>query len=99
MYIEMTLEDAEKFLKNSKNKKVLVAVQNLEEDGVQEFTPRLKEDCLGILRMAATLAQCSGDVVNSINAFSEKQNLKRIKNKGVLSTILINVVTEIPAGE
>lgn len=99
MYIEMTLEEAERFLKKSKNKKVLVAVQNLEEDGVQEFTPRLKEDCMDIIRMAETLAQCSGDVVNSINAFSEKQNLERIKNKGVLSTILINVVTEIPTRE
>lgn len=92
MYIEMTLEEAEKFLKNSKNKKVLVSIQNLERDEVQDFTPKRKEDCLEIIRMAATIAQCSGDVVNSINAFSERQNLERIKSRGLLSTILINVV-------
>lgn len=95
MYIEMTLEEAERYLKKSKNKKVLVAVQNLEEDSVQEFLPKPKADCLDLIRKAKTLAQCCDDVVNSLNAFSKKQNLKKIKREGSLTTILIPPSSEI----
>lgn len=89
MYIEMTLEEAERYLKKSKNKKVLVAIQNLEEDSIKEFTPHLKEDCLEIMRRAETLARCCGDMVDTLNAFSERQNLRKIKRRGNLTTILI----------
>lgn len=91
MYLEMTLEEAEKCLKNSKHKKVLVSVQNLEKEDIQEFSPRLKEDCLEIIRGSETIAKCYGDIVDSINAFSEKQNLPNVRRKGNLSTILINI--------
>lgn len=90
MYIEMSLEEAEKLLKNSKHKKVLVSVQSLEEDEVKEFSPRLKEDCLKIIKESETIAKCSGDIVDSIKAFSEKQNIFEIKRKGNMSTFLIN---------
>lgn len=94
MYIEMTLEEAERYLKRSKNKKVLVAVQNLAEDGVQEFSPKLKDECLEIIRKAETLAKCCDDMVDTLNAFSKKQNLRKIKKEGTLTTMLIQPNSE-----
>jgi len=90
MYIEMTLDEAERYLKKSKNKKVLVALQNLEENSVQEFSPKLKEDCLEMIRKAETFAKCCGDMVDTLNAFSKKQNLKKIRREGSLITVLIH---------
>lgn len=92
MYVEMTLAQAEKYLKKSKNKKVLVSVQNLGEDSIQEFSPRLKEECLEIMRQAETLARCCGEIVDSLNAFSVKQNIRHIKKEGQLATILLDTV-------
>lgn len=94
MYVEMTLEEAEKYLKNSKYKKVLVSIQNLEENDVQKFTPRLKEECLEIIRRSRTFVKCGVGREDAINAFSEKQNIFKIKNKGSLSTFLLNLNPE-----
>lgn len=89
-YVEMTVEEAEIYLRKSKGKKVLVAISNLEDEkDIQNFVPRLKEECIEIINKAEVVAKSCGEIINSLNAFSEKQNLFKIDKRGHLSTFLI----------
>lgn len=90
MYIELSVDEAIKLLQKSKYKKVLVAISDLEKDDIQAFHPILKEKCIDIIYQSKTLAKCCGDMVDTLNAFSERQNLRKIKRRGNLTTILIH---------
>lgn len=90
-YIEFTIEETERFLKSLKTDKFLVAVQNLEdENDIQKFSKKLKSDCLKTIKESETIAKSFGEITDCLNLFSESQDLKNIKPKGILSIILIN---------
>lgn len=91
-YIELTIDEAEKFLKNLKTDKFLVVIKNLENenDDIQKFSKKLKSDCLKTIKESETIAKSFGEITDCLNLFSESQDLKNIKPKGILSIILVN---------
>lgn len=89
-YIEMTTDEAIEVLKNSKGKKVLVAVQDLKNDEPALFLPRLKSDCLLMIKEAETIASACDEFVNQLRLFSERQrDILNIVPVGQQSTILL----------
>ena len=88
-YIEMTIEEAIEYNKGNKNAKVMVAINNLEQDDVASFVKKTKGECEEIIKKAQTIAHNCDDFMDSLHCYSAKQNLKEIKPIGVVSTILI----------
>lgn len=85
----MTIEEALKYCKGNKNEKVLVAVYDLEDkNGMVAFQKKCKDDCENIIKQAATIAQECDDFIDSLRCFSVKQDLKEIRPKGHVATIL-----------
>lgn len=88
-YVEMSTEEAIEVLKKSKGKKVLVAVQDLENDEPALFYPRAKTDCMLMIKEAETIASACDDFVKQLKLFSEKQrDLINVMPKGSEKTIL-----------
>lgn len=91
MCIEMTVEEAIQVLQRVKGKKIMVSIVDLEANDNQGFSPIIKEKCIDIIRQAETILrfceQC--EWVQTINAYSVKQNIKKIERKGKVSTFLI----------
>lgn len=89
-YVEMTIEEANKYYKGSTGKTVLVAVQDLESNEVAEFVRRGKSECENILNEAETIARVYDDFINQLRVFTEKQpDIRNIISRGKLSTILL----------
>lgn len=89
-YIEMTVEEAIEVLKKSKGKKVLVAVQDLRIEEPALFHPKLKSDCLLMVREAETILSACDDFVKQLRLFNEKQrDLINIVPNGLQKTILL----------
>ncbi len=89
-YIEVSTDEAIELLKKSKGKKVLVAVQDLRTEETALFYPKLKTDCLLMIREAETISSTCDDFVRQLKLFSEKQrDIMNIIPKGVQKTILL----------
>ena len=76
-YIEMTIEEARKC---DKNTKVLVAVQNLEEEDIDIiFVPKRRNEYEQIFEDVKTVASLCDDFVKQLNLFTERQDIRNIK--------------------
>ena len=87
--IEITEEEATKLIKESRGNKIPVSICNLEENCVESFLPILKETCIDMIKQAETVARRCDELVQTIDAYSTKQNIKKIEKKGKVSTFLI----------
>lgn len=90
--VEVTTDEAIEILRNSKNKKVMIAVTDLEheEDEPSVFNLCLKQDCEHMIQDAETVASMCDDFVKQLRLFSEKQkDLKNIRHVGLQRTILL----------
>ena len=97
MYMEMiineeTIEHAIELLRKSKGKRVLVAVQNLEDENDDDivFVPRQKTECEEMIRHAATVVSAFDDFAKQLRVFTSKQVIKDIKPIGYQKTIFLN---------
>lgn len=89
-YVEMTTDEAIEVLKRAKGKRVLVAIQDLETDAPGLFYPKLKSDCLLMIKEAETIASACDDLVNQLKLYSNKQrDLINIVPIGLQKTILL----------
>ena len=87
-YIEMTIEEAVQ--RCNKNAKVLVAVQNLEEeDRNMVFIKKRRGEYEAIFEDAQTVISLCDDFVKQLKLFTEKQNIPYIKPCGLQKTILL----------
>ncbi len=87
-YIEMTIEEARK--KCDKNTKVLVAVQNLEEEDIDIiFVPKRRNEYEQIFEDVKTVASLCDDFVKQLNLFTERQDIRNIKPIGFQKTVLL----------
>lgn len=89
--VEMTIEEALMYSRGNKNEKVLVAVYDLEDCyGLASFQKKDRNECENIIRKAKTIAKECDDLINSLQCFSQKQDLKAIRPAGTMATILYN---------
>ncbi len=89
-YIEMTTDEAIEVLKQSKGKKVLVAIQDLEKDESPMFYPKLKTDCASLFEDVETTISVCDDFVKQLRLFTERQrDIMNIEPHGIQKTILI----------
>lgn len=87
-YIEMTIEEA--MQRCNKNKKVLVAVQDLEEEDVDiVFVKKTRNEYQEIFNDVKTVASACDDLVKQLRLFTEKQNIYNIKPHGLQKIILL----------
>ena len=89
-YIEMSIEDAKKVCK--KNSKVLVAIQDLEDDECEiiAFEKKTPPDYDALFEDVKTVASACDDIIKQLNLFTEKQDVYRIKPIGKEKIILVN---------
>lgn len=90
-YLEVTTEEAIEMLRTSNSKKVLVAIQNL-EDGDDEivFCRWLKSECESIIQEAKTITSMCDDFVKKLDLYTEQQkDLYNIQPHGLQKTILL----------
>ena len=88
MYVEMTIEEAMK--KCGKNAKVLVAIQNLEEENTDViFVNKKREEYNELFEDIKTVASLYDDFIKQLNLFTEKQDIYNIKPKGMQKIILL----------
>lgn len=87
-YIEMTIEEAMK--RCNKNEKVLVAVQDLEDDNVDiVFVQKERNEYQAIFEDVKTVASVCDDFVKQLRLFTEKQNIYNIEPRGMQKIILL----------
>ena len=87
-YVEMTIEEAMK--RYNKNKKVLVAVQDLEDDNVDiAFVQKGRNEYQTIFEDVKTVASACDDFVKQLRLFTEKQNICNIEPRGFQKIILL----------
>lgn len=87
-YIEMTIEEAMK--RCNKNKKVLVAVQDLEDENIDiVFVKKEKSEYLEIFEDVKTVASARDDFVKQLRLFTEKQNIYNIEPRGIEKIVLL----------
>ncbi len=86
-YVEMTIEEAMKMC--NKNAKVLVAIQNLEEDDDVDivFVPKRKENYGEIFENVKTVASIYDDFMNQLRLFTERQDIYNIRARGLQKTV------------
>lgn len=90
-YVEMTTDEAIEVLRKSKGKKVLVAIQDLENDNEDVvFYRKLKSDCEIMIKEAQTVSSMCDDFVKKLDVFTKKQkDLMNIEPHGIQKTILL----------
>ena len=77
-YVEMTIEEAMK--RCNKNKKVLVAIQDLEDDNVDiVFVQKERSEYQSVFENVQTVAYACDDLVKQLRLFTEKQNIYNMK--------------------
>ena len=87
-YVEMTIEEAMK--RCNKNKKVLVAIQDLEDDNVDVvFVQKERSEYQSVFEDVKTVASACDDFVNQLKLFTEKQNIFNIEPRGRQKIILL----------
>ena len=87
-YIEMTIEEAMR--RCNKNKKVLVAVQDLEDDNIDVvFVQKERNEYQTIFEDVKTVASACDDFVRQLRLFTEKQNIYSIEPRGLQKIILL----------
>ena len=87
-YVEMTIEEAMK--RCNKNKKVLVAIQDLEDDSVDTvFIQKERSEYQSMFEDVKTVASACDDFVKQLRLFTEKQNIFNIEPKGIQKIILL----------
>ena len=87
-YIEMTIEEAMK--RCNKNKKVLVAVQDLEDENIDiVFVKKEKSEYEEIFEDVKTVASACDDLVKHLRLFTEKQNIYNIEPRGIEKIVLL----------
>ena len=84
----MTIEEAMK--RCNKNKRVLVAVQDLEDDNTDViFVRKERSEYRTIFEDVQTVASICDDFVKQLRLFTEKQNIPDIEPHGYQKTILL----------
>lgn len=85
----MTVEEAMK--KCKKNSKVLVAIQNLEENTEEDviFVPKRKNEYEKIFEDIKTVASACDDFVKQLRCFTEQQDIYNIKPIGIQKIVLL----------
>lgn len=87
-YIEMTVEEAMKYC--NKNDKVLVAIQDLEnEDTDIVFVQKRRNDYKDIFRDAKTISSMCDNLIKELSVFTEKQDLTNIQPIGLHKVVLL----------
>ena len=87
-YVEMTIEEAMK--RCNKNKKVLVAIQDLEDNNVDTvFVQKERSEYQSMFEDVKTVASACDDFVKQLRLFTEKQNIFNIEPKGIQKIILL----------
>lgn len=87
-YIEMTVDEAKKRCR--KNAKVLVAVQDLEDDDVDIiFVPKKRCEYEKLFEDVETVAGICDDFINQLNLFTKKQDIRNIRPYGIQKTVLL----------
>lgn len=87
-YVEMTVEEAVK--KCKKNSKVLVAIQNLEDDEDDVvFVPKRKNEYEKIFSDIKTVASACDDFVKQLRCFTEKQDIYNVVPRGIQKIVLL----------
>lgn len=87
-YIEMTIEEAMK--RCDKNKKVLVAVQDLEDENIDiVFVKKEKSEYQEIFENVKTVVSAYDDLVKQLRLFTEKQNIYNIEPRGIEKIVLL----------
>lgn len=87
-YVEMTIEEAMKCC--NKNAKVLVAVQNLEDDDCDiVFVKKRRDEYKTLFDDVKTVASACDNFVNQLNLFTEKQNIYNLEPHGLQKIILL----------
>ena len=66
-YVEMTTEEAIEVLRNSKGKKVFVAIKDLENEDDAIFYQKFKEDCESMIQEAQTVSSMCDEFVKKLN--------------------------------
>ena len=85
---KMTIEEAMK--RCNKNKKVLVAIQDLEDDSVDTvFIQKERSEYQSMFEDVKTVASACDDFVKQLRLFTEKQNIFNIEQKGIQKIILL----------
>ena len=87
-YVEVSIEEAMKRCK--KNAKVLVAVQDLEDDNVDvAFIQKGRNEYQSMFEDVKTVASACDDFVKQLRLFTEKQNIYNIEPRGIQKIILL----------
>ena len=87
-YVEMTIEEAMK--RCNKNKKVLVAIQDLEDDNVDTvFVQKERSEYQSMFEDVKTVASACDDFVKQLRLFTENQNIFNIEPKGIQKIVLL----------
>ena len=87
-YVEMTIEEAMK--RCNKNKKVLVAVHDLEDNnGNVIFVQKGRNEYQSMFEDVKTVASACDDFVKQLRLFTEKQNIYNIEPRGIQKIILL----------
>ena len=87
-YVEMTIEEAMK--KCNKNVKVLVAIQNLEdEESDTIFVPKHRGEYEEIFEDVKTAASICDDFMRQLRLFTERQDIYNIRPSGLQKTVLL----------
>ena len=87
-YVELTIEEAMK--RCNKNKKVLVAIQDLEDENVDVvFVQKERSEYQSVFEDVQTVASACDDFVKQLRLFTEKQNILNIEPRGRQKIILM----------
>ena len=87
-YVEMTIEEAMK--RCNKNKKVLVAIQDLEDENIDVvFVQKERSEYQSVFEDVKTVASACDDFVKQLRLFTEKQNILNIEPRGRQKIILM----------
>lgn len=87
-YVEMTIEEAMR--RCNKNKKVLVAIQDLEDENVDViFVQKERDEYKEMFDDVKTVASACDSLVNQLNLFTEKQNIYNIEPHGIQKIVLL----------
>lgn len=87
-YIEMSIEDAMKRCK--KNAKILVAVQDLEDENMDVvFISKRRNEYDKLFEDVKTVAGFYNDLVKQLALFTEKQDIENIRPYGIQKTVLL----------
>lgn len=91
-YVEMTIEEAMK--RCNKNKKVLVAVQDLEDSQVVNiaFVQKDRSEYPSIFEDVKTAVSICDDFVKQFRLFTEKQHIPNIQPRGQQRIVLLQEI-------